>query len=104
MVEDRCLEVALIPQTSRAREAKTVNECAQLTSAKSITTALLQALHAVVDDDADELFGLAATLQLLEVGSRRKRCRPGRAVSTRILSLDNGDVREGCGVVVESYG
>ena len=93
----------MIPEPTGTREAQTFNERTQLTPAQLISTALFQVLHAVVDDDSHELFGLAATLQLLEVRSGSERCGPRRAVATCVFGFDDRIVGKRRGVVVQSH-
>ena len=93
----------MIPQSAGTSEAQTFDERTQLAPAQSISATLLQVLHAVIDNDTNEFFGLAATLQLLEVRSGSERCGPGRAVAACVFGFDNRVVRERCGVVVQSH-
>ena len=93
----------MVPQSTGTSEAQTFDERAQLAPAQSISTALLQVLHAVVDYDANKLFGLAATLQLFEVRSGSERCSPRRAVATCVFSFDNRVVGQRRGVVVQTH-
>jgi len=93
----------LIPQSTGTSEAQTFDERAQLASTQPISATLFQVLHAVVDNDTNKLFGLAATLQLLEVRSGSERCGPRRAVAACVFGFDNRVVGKRCGVFVQSH-
>lgn len=93
----------MIPQPAGTSEAQALNKRTQLASAQPISATLFQVLHAVVDYDTNKLFGLAATLQLLEVRSGSERCSPCRAVATRVFGFDDRVVRKRCGVVVQAH-
>jgi len=87
------LDEALIPQPTTPGKAKATHKGAERAPPKSVTTALLQRLHTVIDDHSDHLLSLSMTLQLLEIRPRSKRHRPCSTVATRLLSFDHRRVR-----------
>jgi hypothetical protein len=96
------LHEALVPAPIGARETKTTNELAKRATPQPVPTALFQGLHAVIDNDAHELFGLAATLQFLEVRSRSERRGPRGAVASCILGFHDRGIREGRRGVIQA--
>lgn len=93
---------ALIPQSSRTSKVQTVDKSTELAATQPIATALFERLHAVVDNDANELLRLSVTLQLFEIRSGSERSGPGCAVTARVRGLDQGAVGEQAGAVVET--
>jgi hypothetical protein len=95
---------ASIPQTSRARTPQTLHKSPQLATTQPIATALLERLHAVIDNDPHKLLRpLSTALQLLKVRPGSKRRGPSGTVTAGVLGLDESIVRQGRGGVVQAH-